>query len=288
MSRSTTGDAVLATVGRSAAIVAGALSLLMLMHLALASMPAFREIGVRRMLTDGTWHPAPDASGSFTLVPAVAGTLSIAALAITIALPLGVLAALGATFLAHGAIGRAMDVVMYVLAGIPSVVLGLWGLTTVVPIVGRLRVPGTSVLAAGITLSIMVVPTIYVASTIALRSVPRPILDAARAMGLSRWATIRSAVLPLARPGLAVGAVLALARALGETMAVVMVAGNVAALPRSLFDPARTLTAAIALEMAYATGTHRAMLYTCGVLLMVVSAVLILLTRRLMPEPVHA
>ncbi|MDZ4753223.1 MAG: ABC transporter permease subunit, partial [Phycisphaerae bacterium] len=143
----------------------------------------------------------------------------------------------------------------------------------------RIRAPGASLLAAALVLAVMVVPTIYVASRGAFKSIPKTCLDGATALGMTRIGILRAAVLPTVKPALAVGAVLAITRALGETMAVVMVAGNVAAIPRSLFDPVRTLTANIALELPYATGLHRSALFAGGAGLMALTWSLVVLGR---------
>jgi len=274
----------LVVFGRASALLAGSVCVFIAGFLVLRAAPGLVDVGATRFISDGTWHPTPDASGTFSLLPAVVGSVLVTVLAALVALPLGVFAAVGSVFITPRGFARAMDMGMGVLAGIPSVVLGLWGLTALVPLVARLRPPGTSVLAASLTLSVMLVPTVYVTAASAFAAVPRGMLDAAAATGLSRWATLRSVALPVARSGLVVGAVLALTRAMGETMAVVMVAGNIAEVPRSILDPFRTLTANIALEMAYAEGNHRSILFASGALLMAVVTGLVLASRRLMPE----
>lgn len=288
MFRSAKRDILLVVLGRIGALFAGSLCLFIAAFLLMRSAPGLSQVGIGRLVTDASWHPTTDASGTFSLVAAIAGTTIVTVLATILAVPVGVAAAVGSVYLVRPSVGRAMDLGVGVLAGIPSVVLGLWGLTALVPLIAKLRPPGTSVLAASITLAVMIVPTVYVAAASAFRVVPRHMLDAAIAMGLSRWGTLRIVVLPMARPAIAVGAVLATTRALGETMAVVMVAGNVATVPHSAFDPVRTLTANIALEMAYATGTHRSLLFASGAVLMMVIAVMVVMSRRLMPEVAHA
>lgn len=271
-------------LARLGAFFAGSLCLFIAGFLLIRSVPGVSQVGLSRLATDPSWHPTPDASGTFSLVSAAAGSVLVTIIATLLAVPIGVAAAAGSVYFVPPWLGRAMDNAMSVLAGLPSVVLGLWGLTTLVPIVARIRPPGTSALAASLTLAIMIVPTVFVASSSALIAVPRHMLDAARAMGLSRWGSLRAAVLPVARPALVVGAVLAMTRALGETMAVVMVAGNVASLPHSVLDPVRTLTANISLEMAYATGAHRSLLFASGTLLMALIALMVIASRRWMPE----
>jgi phosphate transport system permease protein len=165
------------------------------------------------------------------------------------------------------------------LAGIPSVVYGLWGLVVLVPLVARWQPPGASLMSAIIILTIMIVPTIALVAGAAIGSLPREYLQAAAALGLSRRRTVTSVVLPAARSGLLTAGLLATGRALGETMAVLMVAGNVVQTPTGLFQPVRTLTANIALEMAYAMGNHRSALFVSGLVLMAMVTVLVALAH---------
>ncbi len=281
MSRSASRDIALAAISRASAAIVGGIFVLIAGFLFLSARPAFAQLGFARFVSDPSWHPTPGIEGEFDLVPAMMGSVLTTALAALIAVPIGSGAALGAVFLVRPPIGRTLSVLVGVLAGLPSVVIGLWGLTTLVPLLAKWRAPGTSVLAASLTLAAMIVPTVYVTTNAALNAVPRAALDAAEAMGLSRWGTIRAAVAPMLRPAILLGALLALARALGETMAVVMVAGNVAAVPRSLLDPVRTLTGNIALELGYATGLHRSSLFASGAALLVIVWMLVLGAGRL-------
>jgi phosphate transport system permease protein len=156
-----------------------------------------------------------------------------------------------------------------IFAGVPSVVYGLVGLSVLVPWIAAWQPPGASLLAATLVLAAMILPTIAISADAALAAVPPEYHHGAAALGMSRSRTVVGVLLPAASRGVAAGVVLAFARALGETLAVVMVAGNVVQLPGGLFDPVRTLTANIALEMAYATGTHRSALFASGLALMV-------------------
>ena len=163
--------------------------------------------------------------------------------------------------------GRLYRRLIELLAGIPSVVYGFWGLVTLVPLIARVRPPGPSLLAGILILTIMILPTITLMAHAALAGVPKHYLQGAAALGLSRWATIRGVVFPAARSGLFTGVILETGRAIGETMAILMVCGNVVRTPHSLFDPIRTLTANIALEMGFALGDHRSALFVSGLLL---------------------
>ena len=157
-----------------------------------------------------------------------------------------------------------------------------------VPLIGQFEPPGASLLAGILILTLMIVPTVALLSDAALDALPRSYAQGAAALGLGPWATATRVLLPAARGGVATGVMLAAARALGETMAVLMVCGNVVRVPDSVFDPVRTLTANIALEMAYAADDHRAALFVSGLLLTVLVSVLVLLAHRLDAEPAHA
>lgn len=273
-------DIAVGVAARVGAAVAASVTLLIIAFLLLQSAPALSNIGPVRMATDGSWHPTPDATGAFSLVAGVLGSVGVAMGAVLIAAPLGVLAAVCVNDFAPPSLRGALKGIVAVLAGIPSVVLGLWGLTALAPWIAHLRPPGQSLLTASIALAIMILPTITLASCAAFAATPDSISGGARALGLSRVAAFRLAVWPLARAGVGVGVVLGLTRALGETMVVVMVAGNVARIPLSPLDPVRTLTANIALEMGYAMGDHRSALFVSGALLTAVVGGLVLLAGR--------
>lgn len=278
----------LGVTARATAAFAAGLCVLVLGWLLAGASPGLQVLGLARLATDPGWRPTANAAGAFSLVPAAFGSVLVALLATLLAVPLGIATSIGAVLVLPRPVARTLDVAMSVLAGLPSVVLGLWGLTTLVPLVARLRPPGTSMLAAALTLGVMCLPTMHITAAAALRSTPREAVDAALAMGLTRWAILRTAIAPSAGAGVLVGAALALTRALGETMVVVMVAGNVAAVPGSLLDPVRTLTANIALEMSYAQGVHRSILYASGALLLLLVTILVLLSRTAARSRTHA
>ncbi|MBW3540052.1 MAG: phosphate ABC transporter permease subunit PstC [Planctomycetes bacterium] len=270
---------------RVCAAVAGAVVLLIVGFLVVESLPALRDVGLGRFFGDPSWHPAAGVRGGrFNLVPMIVGTLLTTAGALAVAAPLGVASALFCRFYAPKFAAGAYRRIVELLAGIPSVVYGFWGLVVLVPLIARLQPPGTSLLAGIAVLSLMILPTTALVADAAIAAVPTEYLRAAAALGLSRRGTIFGVVLPAARAGILTGVLLATARALGETMAVLMVCGNVPQIPHSLFDPVRTLTANIALEMGYAMHTHRAALFVSGLVLMVLVAGLVaaaaLLSRR--------
>lgn len=253
---------------RGCAFVAGAITLLIAIFVVAESLPALRRVGVSRFFTDASWQPSEFANaGSFNLLPMLAGTLIIMAGAVALATPFGIAAALFCHYYAPVQVARIYRRILELLAGIPSVVYGFWGLVVLVPIINQVHPPGQSVLAAIFILGLMILPTMALMADAALANVPREYHHAAASLGLSQWATIRGVILPAAKSGLFTGVILQSGRAIGETLAVLMVAGNIPKVPGSLFEPARTLTANIALEMAYALGDHRSALFVTGLLL---------------------
>lgn len=264
------------TLGLTAA-GAGLILLLVLAFLLREAAPILNSHESIGFLTDPGWYPL---EGQFGMLPMVAASLMAAAGAVLLAGPLGVVSAIFLIFSASPAIARAYRMIVALLAGIPSVVFGLWGLTVLVPLIARWRPPGASLLAAILILALMILPTVALTSAAALAAVPKSLLHGAAALGLTHQGTILRVAVPAARGGIVNGVLLAGARALGETMAVLMVAGNVVQYPTGLFDPVRALTANIALEMAYATGAHRAGLFTSGLFLMVLVMLLAWLVIR--------
>lgn len=278
-------DAWLVWLLSASAVVVSGLLLLILLFLAKEAWPVLSHIGPAKFLRDDGWHPT---EGSFGLVPMLVASLAMSALAIILAAPLGVASALFCRFYAPPAICRVHRWAIILLAGTPSVVLGLWGLTVIVPLILQLAAPGTNLLAGSLILALMIIPTVALTAEAALAAVPQSYWQGAAALGLSREATILGVALPATRASIFAGILLATARALGETMAVLMVSGNVVQIPKSLFDPVRTLTANIALEMAYATGDHRSSLFMSGLVLTLLVLALAAAARRAGGQVVHA
>jgi len=237
---------------------------LIMLFLLKESWPVIASGHWRHFFTDPAWYPL---EGQFGLLPMIIATLVAAAGAILLAAPLGIVSAIFEVFFAPPALARIYHLAIALLAGIPSVVFGLWSLTVLVPLIGTWQPPGASLLAAILVLTLMILPTVALTSSAALSRTPLPWLHGAAALGFSRRTKIIAIAIPAARGGISGGILLAIARALGETMAVLMVAGNVVRFPTELFAPVRVLTANIALEMAYATGQHRAGLFVSGLLL---------------------
>ena len=263
---------------------AATILLLVLAFLLREAAPLLTDRDAIGFLTDPGWYPL---EGQFGMLPMVVASLVAALGAVALAGPLGVASAIFLNFLAPPAVARTYRMMLALLAGIPSVVFGLWGLTVLVPLIALWQPPGTSLLAAIVVLTLMILPTVSLTSTSALAAVPKSLLHGAAALGLTQQGMILKVAVPAARRGILNGVLLASARALGETMAVLMVAGNVVQYPGGVFEPVRVLTANIALEMAYATGMHRAGLFTSGLLLMGVVILLAWLAARSMRGAQH-
>ncbi|MGQ0620206.1 MAG: phosphate ABC transporter permease subunit PstC [Panacagrimonas sp.] len=268
-------DAALSGLLVIAAMMAILVLLLIVVFVTAESGLALRELGPARLFGDAGWFPAERAdAGQFNLAPMLAGSLMVATGALLIAAPVGVLSALYCHGAAPGWLLTPYRRVLELLAGIPSVVYGLWGLVVLVPAILAWQPPGASLLAGMLVLALMIVPTVALFADAALRQLPAELAPAAAALGMSRWTTACRVLLPAAAGGVGAGILLAAGRALGETLAMLMVCGNIVQLPGSLFDPVRTLTANIALEMAYALGTQRSALFASGlVLLLLVAAI---------------
>lgn len=265
-------DAVLSVALRLGAVASGSVMLLILLFLIREAWPGITGIGAGRFVGDASWHPV---EGKFNLLPMVAASVAAMAGAVMLAVPLGLASALFGRYYAPVGLAMVYRRMLELLAGVPSVVYGFWGLVTLVPLIARLQPPGASLLAGVLILTVMILPTVALLSEAALASVPRAYLRGAAALGWGRWATLRRVVLPAARGGIATAVLLAAGRAIGETMAVLMVCGNVVRFPGDPFAPVRTLTANIALEMGYAYGEHRAALFVTGLILVAVVGVLV-------------
>ena len=247
------------------------------------SLPALKEVGLIDILFGAKWYPS---HGSFGILTMLAGSVVTTLLALAIAVPL----ALGcAIFLAEVAPPRVRSITrpaVELLVGIPSVVYGLVGMIVLCPFIARLSGTGSgsSVLAAAIVLAIMVLPTITSISEDNLRAVPVHYKEGAFALGATHWQTIYHVLLPAARRGITAAVILGTGRAIGETMAMIMVIGNSPIFPTSIFGPARTLTGNIAVEIASATGIHESALFVTGlvlfILIMLINGIGLIAYRR--------
>lgn len=259
----------------AAALSIAAVALICL-FLLVNDVPAMAKIGLPEFLFGMTWRPANDLFGIF---PMIVGSLYVTAGAIVVGVPGGLLTAVYLSRFARGRVGSFLRSGVELLAGIPSVVYGFFGLVVIVPFV-RLLGPGTglSVLAASLILGIMILPTIITVAQSALDAVPARYYEGALALGVDHEHAVFKVVAPAAASGIMAAIVLGLGRAIGETMAVVMVAGNMPIIPDSLLSGVRTMTANIVLEMGYAADLHREALIATGVVLFV----FVLLTTMLL------
>jgi phosphate transport system permease protein len=269
-------DLILHWVLAFLAIFTGIIVILITLFLLLEALPVLKQVGWLAFLTDSSWHPV---EGFYNLIPMLWGSLTVTFGAMILATPLGIGSAIFTRYYAPLKIRKIYHQLIELLAGIPSVVYGFWGLVVLVPMINKINPPGTSLLAGILILTFMILPTIALTAEVSFQEVPFEYVQSAYALGLSQWAVIRGVILPCGRSGVITGVILATGRAMGETMAVLMVCGNVVQMPHSLFDPVRTLTANIALEMAYAMGNHRSALFVSGLWLMMAIAMLLMITE---------
>lgn len=230
-------------------------------------IPAMKEIGLFDFLMGRQWKPNNNIYG---ILPMILGSIYVTAGAIVIGVPIGILVAVFMTRFCPKWLYKILKPAIDLLAGIPSVVYGFFGLMVIVPMIRNIfGGSGTSMLAASIVLGIMILPTIISVSESAIRAVPESYYEGSLALGASHERSVFRVILPAAASGVMAGVILGVGRAIGETMAVIMVAGNQAALPRGLFSGVRTMTANIVLEMGYAADLHREALIATAVVLFV-------------------
>lgn len=241
--------------------------ILICLFLFTGGLPAMGKIGVIDFLTGLQWRPGNHVYG---ILPMIVGSLYVTAGALVVGVPIGILTAVFMARFCPKWLYRLLRPAVNLMAGVPSVVYGFFGLVVLVPLIrnafgGR----GMSVLAASILLGLMILPTIISVSETSLRAVPESYYEGALALGATHERSVFRVILPAAKRGVFSGVVLGVGRAVGETMAVMMIAGNQPVIPGSLLDGARTLTTNIVLEMGYAEGLHRQALIATAVVLFV-------------------
>jgi len=251
--------------------------LLIVSFILIEGIPAFEDYGFFRFLFGMTWAPN---DGDFGVFAMIIGSIYVTMLSLLMAVPLSLLCAIFMAEVAPNSVRRILKPVIETLSGIPSVVYGFFGLIVLVPII-RTYFGGTgfSMFTAAIILTVMVLPTIITISQDSLRAVPQEYREASFGLGATNWQTIRHVIFPAALPGIITAIILGMGRAIGETLAVIMVAGNVVQIPGSIFDPLRTLTANIALEMGYATGLHYNALFGTAIVLFLIIIILLLIAN---------
>lgn len=235
-------------------------------------IPAMKEIGFGNFLSGEMWKPKNEIFG---ILPMIVGSLYVTAGAIIFGVPVGILTAVFMAYYCPKKIYKPLKAATELLAGIPSVVYGFFGLVVIVPVIRTLGRDlgfggnGSNILTASILLGMMILPTIIGLTESSVRAVPEQYYEGAVALGATHERAIFRVVIPAAKSGVVAAIVLGVGRAIGETMAVIMVAGNQARMPAGIFRGARTLTANIVIEMGYATGLHREALIATGVVLFV-------------------
>lgn len=229
--------------------------------------PAIFKVGVWNFLSGTSWQPQAKIFGLLPMITAsILGTFG----AVLIGVAIGLFTAIFLAEVAPAKIAAIMRSAVELLAGIPSVVYGFFGLMVLVPIIAKyFGGAGNSLLAVIIILAVMILPTVISISETSIRAVPASIKEGSLALGASQMQTIFKVILPSAKSGIMAGVVLGTGRAIGETMAVILVSGNTALIPHALTDRVRTLTANIALEMGYASGLHQETLFATGVVLFI-------------------
>jgi len=260
-------------------------------------VPVFTKYGVGNIVLGNNWNPTRQGYGIW---PMVVGSVYVTLGALLLGAPMGVSTAIFLAEIAPKKPGSSViRPAIELLAGIPSVVYGLFGMTTIVPLVRKmaLGIPayakepllstGYGIIAGSVILAIMILPTIINVSEDAIRSVPKEYKEGSLALGATHWQTIYRVIVPAARSGIMAGIVLGIGRAIGETMAIIMVAGNAPVVPHSLFSTVRTLTGNIAIEMAYSSGEHTQALFATGIVLfvfiMVINSVALFAKREVKP-----
>jgi phosphate transport system permease protein len=235
-------------------------------------VPFIFKYGLKDFLFSSDWHPQ---AGKFGIFPMITASLYVTLGAMIVGAPLGVA---GALFLCEYVPKTVMKIIkptIELLAAIPSVVYGFIGVMVLAPIIRTyLGGPGLSLLAGSIILGVMILPTVISISIDSISAVPQSFREGSYALGATTWQTIHMVIIKASKSGILASIILGLGRAIGETMAIIMVAGNAVNIPHSVLDSVRTLTANIALEMSYATGIHRQALFATGVVLFIVIVIL--------------
>jgi phosphate transport system permease protein len=231
--------------------------------------PAIWEIGIMNFIFGMEWNPTAD-NPSYGIFPMIYASAAGTVGAVFLSVPVGLSAAVLLAAVAPPSLANFLRPCVDLMSGIPSVVYGYFGLTVIVPLISEyLGGPGNSLLAVIVLLSVMILPTIIKISENSLRTVPVEIIQGSYALGAAKMETVLKVMIPAAGPGILSSIVLGIGRAIGETMAVILVCGNAAQIPRSVLDMVRPMTANIALEMSYADPFHESVLFGTGVVLFI-------------------
>lgn len=245
-------------------------------------LPLIWKVGPCTFVFGEKWIPS---LGSFGILPMIVGSFWVTFGALLLGIPLGLACTIFLAEWTPPSVGIFLRPAIHLLAAIPSVIYGFWGLVVIVPLVRKyLGGPGLSILSGSLILGFMILPTIISISEDSLKALPPTYKQGALALGATHWQTIWRVLVPAARSGIVASIILGMGRAIGETMAMIMILGNAVKMPASFLDSARTLTTNIGIEMAYASGDHRQALFATGVILfliiMILNSLAITLSRR--------
>lgn len=248
-------------------------------------MPLFQDVSLKDFLLNAKWNPTSESDPQYGIAAFIVGSVYVTAGALIIGVPFGLACAIYLAEIANTWMAKALKQVIELLAGIPSVIYGFFGLVVICPIVRELTdSSGLNIISASLVLAIMILPTIVNISEVSLRAVPLEYKEGSLALGASHWQTIVKVLFPAAKSGIIASIVLGTGRAVGETMAVLMVAGNAPQMPKALRDMVRTLTMNVITDMDYASGDHRVALFTTGIVLfvfiMILNMVITVITRK--------
>ena len=235
-------------------------------------VPIIAKVGVWNFIFGMSWAPS---QGEYGIFPMIVGLVTVTLGAAFIGVPIGICCSIFLAEFSPVQLRNIFRPAIQLLAGIPSVVYGFWGLLFIVPFIRNyLGGPGLSILSGSIILAIMILPTVISISEVSILALPRQYKDGALALGLTHWQAIRTVLLPSAKSGIVAAVILGMGRAIGETMAIIMVLGNAVAMPSSILDPVRTLTTNIGIEMGYAAGQHQQALFATGMVLFIIIMIL--------------
>ena len=248
-------------------------------------IPLFENVSLKEFLFSAEWNPTSSSDPRFGIAAFIVGSIYVTAGALVIGVPFGLACAIYLAELANKRIAKFLKQVIELLAGIPSIIYGFFGIMVICPIVRELtNSSGYNIVSASIVLAIMILPTIVNISEVSIRSVPHEYKEGSLALGASHWQTIVKVLFPAAKSGIIASIVLGIGRAVGETMAVLMVAGNAPQMPKALTDMVRTLTMNIVTDLGYASGDHRVALFATGIVLfifiMILNLVITVITRK--------
>ena len=244
-------------------------------------LPLIWKIGVRAFILGERWVPS---QADFGILPMIVGSFWVTLGALLLGIPLGLACTIFLAEWTPPSVGMVLRPAIQLLAAIPSVIYGFWGLVVLVPLVRNyLGGPGLSILSGSFILGFMILPTIISISEDSLKALPPTYKAGALALGATHWQTIWRVLIPAARSGIVASIILGMGRAIGETMAMIMILGNAVKMPASFLDSARTLTTNIGIEMGYASGDHRQALFATGVVLFFI--IMILNSLAIFPFP---